>query len=126
MSLVWRIVSIPKDGDVKLNMELPFEFEDLRKFKDLDEVKNRETFIHKEDKSMVMINHGVITNPNKKMIFSMNTFADLIKGAKEKKLIKSHGVFGVLNNRQVIDSIILLNFLEEPIILVLHEKLGYK
>ena len=89
MSLVWRIVSIPKDGDVKLNMELPFEFEDLRKFKDLDEVKNRETFIHKEDKSMVMINHGVITNPNKKMIFPMNTFADLIKGAKEKKLIKS-------------------------------------
>ncbi len=86
--LVWRNVSMPRDGNMKLYMELPFEFEDYRTFSDLDEVKHRETFIHKKDKSMVMINHGVITNPNKKMNFSMNVFADLIKGVEEKELLK--------------------------------------
>ena len=86
--LVWRNVSMPRDGNMKLYMEFPFEFEDYRTFSDLDEVKHRETFIHKKDKSMVMINHGVITNPNKKMNFSMNVFADLIKGVEEKELLK--------------------------------------
>ena len=87
-ALIWRTLSVPRDDGTKLNIELPFDFEDYRTFRDLDEVKHRETFIHKEDKSMVMINHGVITNPNKKMNFSMNVFADLIKGVKEKELLK--------------------------------------
>lgn len=86
---VWRKVSMPKDGNRKLNIELPFDFDDCRKFEDLSEIKNLETYIHKKVNSLVMINHGVIVVPNKKVRFAMDTFADLVPTVKNKELIKS-------------------------------------
>ena len=64
-SLVWRTLSLPQDGNIKLDIELPFEFEECRKYGDLPEIKNMEAYIHKEDMSMIAIDYGVIVDPNK-------------------------------------------------------------
>ena len=87
--LVWRNVSMPRDGNMKLHMELPFEFDDCRKFEDLLEIKDLETYMHKNNDSLVMINHGVIISPNKKVKFVMDTFADLVGTVREKELVRS-------------------------------------
>lgn len=87
--LVWRNVSMPRDGNMKLYMELPFEFDDCRKFEDLPEIKDLETYMHKNNDSLVMINHGVIISPNKKVKFVMDTFADLVGTVREKELVRS-------------------------------------
>mgnify|MGYP006916049693 CR=1 FL=1 len=87
--LNWQIVEMPRNGNKRLNMKLPFEFDDCRKYDDLPDIKNLESYIHKENKSLIMINHGVIVKPNKKVRFDMDTFCDLVDDVKEKELIKS-------------------------------------
>lgn len=88
-SLVWRTLSLPQDGNIKLDIDLPFEFEECRKYGDLPEIKNMEAYIHKEDRSMIAIDYGAIVDPNKQMRFNVDTFSNLVDGAKELEVVKN-------------------------------------
>ena len=87
-SLVWRTLSLPQDGNIKLDIDLPFEFEECRKYGDYPEINNLEAYVHQEGNIMVTVEHGIITNTEKHASFKMNAFADLIEGVKEKELLK--------------------------------------
>ncbi|MBE6073633.1 MAG: hypothetical protein E7202_03645 [Selenomonas ruminantium] len=87
--LKWQLVTVSKQSNKKLNIELPFEFYDCRKSDDLPEIKNMEAYIHKEDRSMIAIDYGVIVDPNKQMRFNVDTFSNLVDGAKELEVVKN-------------------------------------